>query len=245
MNKRLLLVLVSLVSALLLACGGGGGVPLSNFPALTATEGDAPLTLTAPTSKSPAVFSYSSSNPQVATIAGNVVTFVKAGTSTITASQPELGSYNPTSIAAQLTVKERTCTAPQVNQAGTCVTPPTCTAPATLSNNVCTAPTMAGNLVSRNGVTFSPATRIDTWTNASAFCSTSTINGQTGWRLPLQAELADLFSAGAVNGQNWVLGATWTNSGSVASAHNTLDLSSGVVNANVPDTNGAYVSCAR
>lgn len=245
MKNRLLLILVSLCAALLLACGGGGGVPLSNFPDLTATEGDAPLTLTAPTSKSPAVFSYSSSNPLVATIAGNVVTFVSPGTSTITASQPELGSYNPTSTTALLTVKARTCTAPLVNQAGTCVTPPTCTAPATLINNICTAPVTAGTFVSRNGVTFSPATRIDTWTNANAFCGTSTINGQTGWRLPLQAELSELSASGALTGQGWTLGATWTNSGSVTSAHNTVDSSSGVSVANVPDTNGAYVSCAR
>lgn len=244
MKNRLFLTLAALGAALLVACGSGG-VPLSNFPALTATEGDAPLTLTPPTSKSPAVFSYTSSDPQVATIAGNVVTFVKAGTSTITASQPELGSYNPTSISALLTVKVRTCTAPQVNQAGTCVTPPTCTAPAALTNNVCVAPATAGTFVSRNGLSFMPATRIDTWTNASAFCTTSTINGTTGWRLPIQAELTDLQASGALAGQGWSLGATWTSSSSLTGAHNTVNLSSGAVVANEVDGNGAYVSCVR
>ena len=188
MKNRLLSIFAAMCARLCwLPAAAVTASPLSNFPALTATEGDAPLTLTPPTSKSPAVFSYSSSNPQVATVNGNVLTFIKAGTSTITARQPELGSYNPTSIDALLTVKEKVCTAPQVNQGGTCVTPPTCTAPAVLTNNVCVAPATTGNFVGRNGLSFMPVTRIDTWTNASAFCSTSTINNLTGWRLPIQA----------------------------------------------------------
>lgn len=245
MKNRLLSIVAAVCALVLVACGSGNGVPLSNFPALTATEGDAPLTLTPPTSKSPAVFSYSSSNPQVATVNGNVLTFIKAGTSTITARQPELGSYNPTSIEALLTVKERVCTAPQVNQGGTCVTPPTCTAPAVLTNNVCVAPATAGNFVGRNGLSFMPVTRIDTWTNASAFCSTSTINNLTGWRLPIQAELTDLAASGALAGQGWTLGATWTSAGSVANAHNTVNLNNGAIVANEMDGNGAYVSCVR
>jgi hypothetical protein len=244
MKNRLLSTLAALGALLLVACGSGG-VPLSNFPNLTATEGDAPLTLTAPTSKSPAAFNYTSSNPQVATIAGNVVTFVKPGTSTITASQPELGSYNPTSTTALLTVNARTCTAPQVNQAGTCVTPPTCTAPAALTNNVCVAPATAGTFVTRGALSFMPVTRIDTWTNANAFCSTSTINGATGWRLPMQAELSELAASGALAGQGWTLGATWTSSTSTSGAHNTVNLATGAVAANEVDSNGAYVSCVR
>lgn len=248
MNQRPLLSLATvtaiLCAALLVACGSGG-VPLSNFPDLMTTEGDAPVTLTAPTSKSPAVFSYSSSNPQVATIAGNVLTIVKAGTSTITASQPELGSYNPTSITALLTVKERSCTAPQVNQGGTCVTPPTCTAPAALANGVCVAPATAGNFVLQGGVQFMPVTRIDTWTNANAFCTTSTINGSSGWRLPLQAELTQLAASGVLAGQGWTLGSTWTSSASAANAHNTVNLATGAVVNSEMDSNGAYVGCVR
>jgi hypothetical protein len=245
MKHRLLCFVAALCAALLLACGSGNGVPLTNFPDLTATEGDAPLTLTAPTSKSPAPFSYTSSNPLVATVAGNVLTFVKPGTSSITASQPELGSYNPTSTSALLTVKVRVCTAPQVNQAGTCVTAPACTAPATLVGNVCVAPATAGSVVGRGVLAFMPVTRIDSWTNASAFCSTSTINGLTGWRLPLQAELTELAAAGVLAGQGWTLGATWTGSSALANAHNTVNLVSGAVVVGEADSNGAYVSCVR
>ena len=85
------------------------------FAAINATEGDAPITLTAPTSGSPAEFVFTSSNPQVATVQGNKLTILLVGTSTITAQQPQLGSYNPTSTSALLTVKARVCTAPAVN----------------------------------------------------------------------------------------------------------------------------------
>lgn len=243
MKYRLWFACAALLS-LLVACGSGG-VPLSNFPALSATEGDAPLTLTPPTSRSPAAFSYSSSDAQVATVDGNVLTFHKPGTSTITARQPELGNYNPTSISALLTVKVRVCTAPQVNQGGVCANPPTCTAPAALVNNVCVAPATAGNFVSFAGLKFMPVTRIDVWNNASAFCTTSTIDGQTGWRLPVQAELGQLATSGTLVGQGWTLGPAWASAGSVAGAHNTVNLGTGVVVANELDGNGAYVSCVR
>lgn len=229
----------------LAACGGGGGVTLGDFPAINATEGDAPVTLTAPTSKSPAAFVFSSSNPQVATVSGNKLTILLAGTSTITAQQPSMGSYNPTSTSALLTVKARVCTAPAVNQAGVCITPPTCTAPATVQNGVCTAPATTASFVTQNGRTFMPATTADTWANANAFCSGTTINGATGWRLPLPLELSDLYASGAMNGKGWVLGKTWSSmAGTAASSHHAINLSTGM-SGDESDGSGAYVTCVR
>jgi hypothetical protein len=63
-------------------------------PLANATYGDADITLGASASSSLAV-SYSSSNPAVATVAGNVLTIVGVGTTTITASQLGDTSYNP------------------------------------------------------------------------------------------------------------------------------------------------------
>jgi hypothetical protein len=57
------------------------------------TLGDPGFTLNA-TSTSALTISYSSSNPAVATIAGNTVTIVGAGTTNITASQAGNGNYN-------------------------------------------------------------------------------------------------------------------------------------------------------
>jgi hypothetical protein len=228
MKQAVTLLLAGLITAVLAVACGGGGVPLSNFPALNATEGDAPLTLSAPSSKSPGAFSYTSSDPAVATVAGNILTIGKAGTSTITASQPEVGSYRPTSITALLTVKARSCTAP-----------------AALSNNACVAPATTGNFVGSGALTFAPVTRLDTWSNASAFCSTSTINGQTGWRLPTQAELITLAAPGALSNAGWTLGATWSSSSSLVNAHDTVNLATAAVVSNTTDSSSAYVSCAR
>lgn len=244
-TKNILKVLGLVAVFVLAACGGGSGVTLGDFPAINATEGDAPLTLTAPTSKSPAAFVFSSSNPQVATVSGNKLTILIAGTSTITAQQPSMGTYNPTSTSTLLKVKARVCTAPAVNQNGTCVTPPTCTAPATLQNGVCTAPATTASVATNNGLTFMPATRADTWANANAFCAGTTINGATGWRLPLPVELTDLYASGAMNGKSWVLGKTWSSAaGTAASSHVAVNLATGM-SGDEPDANGAYLTCVR
>jgi hypothetical protein len=66
--------------------------------------GDAPFTLTAPTSNSSGAFSYISSNTSVATINGSTVTIVGAGTSTITATQAANGNYSSGTTTATLTV---------------------------------------------------------------------------------------------------------------------------------------------
>lgn len=58
-----------------------------SLPAGPITVGDAPFDLTDPTSDSPGAFSYTSSNPAVATITGATVFIVGSGTTTITATQ--------------------------------------------------------------------------------------------------------------------------------------------------------------
>jgi hypothetical protein len=63
-------------------------------PLANATYGDADITLGASASSGLTV-SYSSSNTAVATVAGNVLTIVGVGTTTITASQLGDASYNP------------------------------------------------------------------------------------------------------------------------------------------------------
>ncbi|WP_310381723.1 T9SS type A sorting domain-containing protein [Flavobacterium sp.] len=68
--------------------------------------GDAPFNLTAPTSNSPGAFSYTSSNTSVATISGNTVTIVGAGTSTITAIQAASGAFLTGNVTASLVVSE-------------------------------------------------------------------------------------------------------------------------------------------
>jgi hypothetical protein len=72
----------------------------------TKNLGDLPFNLTAPTSNSPGAFSFTSSNTSVATILGNTVTVVGAGTSIITATQAASGAFLTGNVTANLVVSE-------------------------------------------------------------------------------------------------------------------------------------------
>jgi len=83
---------------------------LTNFSVSTKTFGDASFEITAPTTNSNGVLTYTSSNTAIATVAGNVITIVGAGTSTITASQATTTDYTSASVTATLTVNKATAT---------------------------------------------------------------------------------------------------------------------------------------
>ncbi|GGE64026.1 DUF1566 domain-containing protein [Massilia psychrophila] len=243
--QRLYSLLIAIVVLVLAACGGGGGgVKLGAFPAITKTEGDAPFKLTAPSSASPAAFAFTSGDSSVASVSGDMVTVLLAGTSTITAGQPQMGSYNPTSTSAVLTVLARVCAAPTVRDNGKCVQP--CAAPAKRENGVCVAPAVAASVVVKSPLTWMPVTFPASYADANAFCTTSVINGQTGWRLPTEFDLSNLYTSGSMNGQGWKLDRTWTStsgSGGVAS-HVVVSLANGSLNDQAND-NSAYVACVR
>ena len=77
---------------------------ITGFSVPAKIVGDAPFTLTAPTSNSAGAFSYNSSNTTVATISGNTVTVLAAGTSVITATQAAAGTFGSGSVNATLVV---------------------------------------------------------------------------------------------------------------------------------------------
>ena len=78
---------------------------LSNFSVSAKTYGtDTSFNLTDPSSNSPAGFTFSSSNTQVATISGRTVTVVGPGVSVITASQGGSGNFINADISASLVV---------------------------------------------------------------------------------------------------------------------------------------------
>ena len=66
--------------------------------------GSVPFTLNPPTSNSSGAFSYASSDPAVASIVGNVVTVVKAGTALITATQAAATNYASKTVTASFVV---------------------------------------------------------------------------------------------------------------------------------------------
>jgi hypothetical protein len=226
MKTTFLLSFAFVASMLLTACGGDEGPTLGPFPALTKTEGDADFKLVAPSSKGPGAFTYNSSNPAVATIAGDTVTIVGTGTSTITADQAAVGSYNASHTSAVLTVNPRACILP-ATRVGT-----TCTAPAT------SATALISNSVNWMAVTFA-----DTYANANSFCTTTTINGTKGWRLPTDVELTDLRTTGSIAGHGWTLSRTWSSTvGAAAAQRKTVRLDDGTT-ASDAETGSAYVAC--
>ena len=81
---------------------------LSNFSAITKTFGNAAFALVAPTTNSTGSFTYTSSNPAVATIAGSTVTIVGTGIATITAVQASNTNFLAQTITTTMTVSPAT-----------------------------------------------------------------------------------------------------------------------------------------
>ena len=225
MKSSIAILFAILMSIILSACGSGGPT-LGEFPAIAKAEGDEPFTITAPTSKGPGTFSYTSSNLEVATIAGSTVTIVGAGTTTITAVQAASGSYNSSTASTVLTVKPRTCIAP-----------------ATRVGATCTAPVTSATIVTNAGRTWMPVTFLDTWANANSFCTGTTINGVKGWRLPSDVELSALRTSGAASGHGWTLALTWSSTaGALTGQRKTVGLDNGIVRDDA-ETGSSYVAC--
>lgn len=104
--------------------------------------------------------------------------------------------------------------------------------------------TVSAAYVVQGGLTWMPVTFFDSWTNANAYCANTTINGQTGWRLPTQLELSALYASGVMNGQGWTLSTTWSSTVYSAGSHYSVVLDYGNVYW-LNDTSFIYVSCVR
>lgn len=75
--------------------------------AMTKVDGEAAFDLADPRSDSQGAFTFSSSNPAVATVNGRTVTLVGAGTTTLMATQQAHGSYTAATVEVELTVSAR------------------------------------------------------------------------------------------------------------------------------------------
>lgn len=247
--KRLIGFLAMLM--LVVACGANwDGPELGDFPAMTKAETDAPFTITAPSSRSPAAFTFTSSDANVATVSGSTVTLHGVGTSTITAEQQRDGAYGPTHKSTTLTVTATPCASGTARVNGTC-TPAECVSPAVLTNNQCiAAPSGATSTNTTSGSTtliWRGVTHTDTYANAVAFCATTFIEGFTGWRLPTPAEMQALVNAQAALGHGWTLDNAWSSTAGTslkAASHITVNLNTGVSLERL-DTEVAYVACVR
>jgi len=107
------------------------------------------------------------------------------------------------------------------------------------------AAALPAGYISQGGLTWMPVTFLGTWTNANAYCTNTTINGQTGWRLPTTAELSALYSSGALAGaQGWALYDAWSSTPHGAGGHEGVSLDGGDVGWG-NDGWDDYVSCVR
>jgi hypothetical protein len=232
---------------LVVGCGEPDqGPPLGAFAAITKTETDPPFNIVPPSSKSPAAFSYTSSNQEVATIAGSLVTIRGPGQSTITASQGGTGGYGPTSASTTLTVTAVACATGSTRINGVCTVVPTCVAPAVLVNNQCIPPASTAETI-RDDMLWAGVTRADKWDPANNFCATSTIDGVNGWKLPTKDELVKLQATGVIPGHGWAVGPTWSSDMSTTlnvPGHVVVDLATGT-STDRADTASANVSCVR
>ena len=180
--------------------------------------GTAP-TITAPTSASSGAFTYTSSNTAVATISGSTVTVVGVGTSTITAAQAANGNYASSTTTATLTV--------------TAALP----AGAVLSGGL----TWTRN----NSTVTSPGT--SNWTTANSTCNNLIVGGADNWRLPTQAELYALYTAGKgpLSTAGWTLDWTWSSTDGGAGNHYGVYLYNGGVSWLDDNDGSTYVSCVH
>ncbi len=95
----------------------GTAPAVSPWSSITSTyAANKTIVLTPPTSNSPGTWSYTSSDPATASIAGAVVTFNKPGIVTLTANQAASGSYSPVGpITTTLTIQGTPTLTPMVN----------------------------------------------------------------------------------------------------------------------------------
>jgi hypothetical protein len=107
-NQRRLPVLKSLPLVLFLFFSGAVHSQitptLGNFDPIVKTYFDQSFTVTPPTSNSSGAFTYTSSNPTIASITGATVTIIAAGTTTITATQAADGGYSSAFTSTTLTI---------------------------------------------------------------------------------------------------------------------------------------------
>src|SRR5487761_2690148 len=102
--------------------------------------------------------------------------------------------------------------------------------------------------VYQGGLTWMPISATTyTWSAANTYCTTTTINGTSGWRLPTQLELSALYNAypnnsSVLTAQGWTLIFTWSSTPYSAGSHYGVHLTFGGVGATY-DTDTRYVTC--
>jgi hypothetical protein len=85
---------------------------ITNFTITSKNAGNPAFTITAPTSNSTGAFTYTSSNPAVATVTGSTITILSVGNTTIKATQAAAGGYTAGTKSTMFTVNSGLASVP-------------------------------------------------------------------------------------------------------------------------------------
>lgn len=95
---------------------------------------------------------------------------------------------------------------------------------------------------------------LKSWTDANAYCSTATINGITGWRMPSSSELITFWnaygntrgSANALSGYAFIVSYTWNNYQTSPGYHQWTNMDTGrQIGLPHPDSDPLYWTCVK
>jgi hypothetical protein len=229
-HKLIPLLSTIIIASALAACGGSAGPEFGPFPPINKVYGDSPFQIKAPSSDSPGAFTFTSSNTNVATIGGDIVTILGSGNSTITATQAASGKWSSAATTAVLTVSNKICASQAKPLNGNCI-----------------APTLNGSTIIFSNHSWMPAELTDTWVQANMFCATTQINGEMGWRLPSELELSELQKNAkpSLIEKKWKLGKTWTSvAAGTSSSHKAVNLDNATIS-DESDLNAIYFTCIK
>lgn len=106
-------------------------------------------------------------------------------------------------------------------------------------------PTATNGFVSQGGLTWMPVyDSTKTWSDANDYCNKTTINGQTGWRLPTKGELWNLYDSGAMKDRGDAGYYTWSSTPNGSGTHYLVSLTYGGIDS-YADTSESNMTCVR
>jgi hypothetical protein len=191
---------------------------LSDFSVPTKIFGDGAFGIIAPTTNSNGVFTYTSSDTSVATIAGSTVTIVGGGTTTITANQASANNYLSSSITATFQVNPATpiiakfdIPVKTLENAPFIIAPPTTNSNGIFSYTSSNAEvaTIDGSMVTINGLGTTTITAVQSSTTNFISATTSGILAVMD-KVPLSIAVGQ---GGNTIATSTDLGLTWTGQG--------------------------------
>jgi hypothetical protein len=83
------------------------------------------------------------------------------------------------------------------------------------------------NFVTLGSLIWMPIETQQTWFLANTYCTNTTINGKSGWRLPTRDEFGTLFESGIVKNQVWSNYSLWSSTQNGSGYHYVFDLING------------------